>query len=66
MTQQTESLKKLFGELYAKLMSFVLEQEFLQDLGESLEVFYNLHEGDEYEFIPTEEFMFLTWFLLDD
>lgn len=66
MTQQTESLKKLFGELYAKLMSFTLEQEFLQDLGESLEVFYNLHEGDEYEFIPTEEFMFLTWFLLDD
>ena len=66
MTQQTEALKKLFGELYAKLMGFTLEQEFLQDLGESLEVFYNLHEGDEYEFVPTEEFMFLTWFLLDD
>lgn len=59
-------VKEIFGELFAKLISFSLEEEFLQDLGESLEVFYNLEEGEEFEFDPTEEFLFLSWFLFDD
>lgn len=66
MSPQIESIKNLFSELFAKLMAFSLEEDFLQDLGESLEVFYNLQEGEEYEFDPTEEFLFLSWFLLDD
>ena len=59
-------VKEIFGELFAKLISFSLEEEFIQDLGESLEIFYNLEEGEEYEFDPTEEFLFLSWFLFDD
>ncbi len=66
MSPQIEIIKNLFSELFAKLMAFTLEEEFLQDLGESLEIFYNLQEGEEYEFDPTEEFLFLSWFLLDD
>lgn len=66
MSPQIELIKNLFSELFAKLMAFTLEEDFLQDLGESLEVFYNLQEGEEYEFDPTEEFLFLSWFLLDD
>lgn len=66
MSPQIELIKNLFSELFAKLMAFTLEEEFLQDLGESLEIFYNLQEGEEYEFDPTEEFLFLSWFLLDD
>ncbi len=66
MSPQIETIKNLFSELFAKLMAFSLEEEFLQDLGESLEVFYNLQEGEEYEFDPTEEFLFLSWFLIDD
>lgn len=66
MSPQIESIKNLFSELFAKLMAFCLEEDFLQDLGESLEVFYNLQEGEEYEFEPTEEFLFLSWFMLDD
>ena len=64
--QQIEGLKTLFGDLFAKLMSFALEDELFEDLGASLEVFYNLEEGEEYEFNPSEEFLFLTWFLIDD
>ncbi|NLI77152.1 MAG: hypothetical protein GX442_12015 [Candidatus Riflebacteria bacterium] len=64
--QQIEGLKSLFGDLFAKLMSFALEDELFEDLGASLEVFYNLEEGEEYEFNPSEEFLFLTWFLIDD
>lgn len=66
MSVQIENIKNLFSELFAKLMAFCLEEDFLQDLGESLEIFYNLQEGEEYEFDPTEEFLFLSWFLLDD
>lgn len=66
MSPQIEIIKNLFSELFAKLMAFTLEEEFLQDLGESLEIFYNLQEDEEYEFDPTEEFLFLSWFLLDD
>jgi hypothetical protein len=66
MSPQLETIKNLFSELFAKLMAFTLEEDFLQDLGESLEIFYNLQEGEEYEFDPTEEFLFLSWFLLDD
>ncbi|MDD2998822.1 MAG: hypothetical protein PHV05_07135 [Candidatus Riflebacteria bacterium] len=66
MSPHIETIKNLFSELFAKLMAFTLEEDFLQDLGESLEVFYNLQEGEEYEFDPTEEFLFLSWFLLDD
>jgi len=66
MNAQIESLKELFSELFAKLMTFTLEDEFMEDLGESLEVFYNMSEGEEYEFDPSEEFLFLSWFLLDD
>ena len=66
MSPQIEAIKSLFSELFAKLMTFALEEEFLSYLGESLEVFYNLQEGEEYEFDPSEEFLFLSWFLLDD
>jgi hypothetical protein len=66
MSQQIDAIKTLFGELFAKLMAFSLEEEFLPYLGESLEVFYNLQEGEEYEFDPSEEFLFLSWFLIDD
>ncbi len=66
MSPQLDAIKSLFSELFAKLMAFSLEEEFLQYLGESLEVFYNLQEGEEYEFDPSEEFLFLSWFLLDD
>jgi hypothetical protein len=62
MSQQIDAIKTLFGELFAKLMAFSLEEEFLPYLGESLEVFYNLQEGEEYEFDPSEEFLFLSWF----
>lgn len=66
MSPQIESLKAIFSELFSKLMTFCLEEDYIQYLGESLEVFYNLQEGEEYEFDPTEEFLFLSWFLLDD
>ena len=66
MDSRIAPLKNLFSELFAKLMTFTLEDEFFQDLGESLEVFYNMADGEEYEFNPSEEFLFLTWFLLDD
>ncbi len=66
MTQQIDKIKGIFSDLFARLMAFTLEEEFLQDLGMSLELFYNLQMGEEYEFRPTEEFLFLTWFLLDD
>lgn len=63
---RTQKLKELFGSLFAKLMEFSIEQEFLNSLGESLEIFYDLKPEEEYEFNPTDEFLFLTWFLLDD
>ena len=63
---KTQKLKELFGGLFAKLMEFSIEQEFLNSLGESLEIFYDLKPEEEYEFVPTDEFLFLTWFLLDD
>ena len=66
MDQQIIALKNLFGELFAKIMAFAMEEEFEEDLCDSLIVFYNLEEGEEYEFIPTEEFLFLSWYLLDD
>ena len=66
MTDKTNKLKELFGGLFAKLMEFSIEQEFLSSLGESLEIFYDLKPEEEYEFVPTDEFLFLTWFLLDD
>ncbi|GAB4267004.1 MAG: hypothetical protein Kow0029_01180 [Candidatus Rifleibacteriota bacterium] len=66
MSPQVEAIKSLFSELFAKMMTFCLEEEFLSYLGESLEVFYNLQEGEEYEFDPSEEFLFLSWFMLDD
>lgn len=66
MPAQIKSLKNIFNGLFAKLMAFTLRKDFLNDLGESLEIFYNLQAGEEYEFDPTEEFLFLGWFLLDD
>lgn len=66
MDDKIESLKNLFSDLFVKLIGFALEDEFFELLGESLEIFYNLQEGEEYEFNPSEEFLFLTWFLLDD
>ncbi|HEY9072043.1 MAG TPA: hypothetical protein VIV61_17420 [Candidatus Ozemobacteraceae bacterium] len=66
MEPQIDALKNLFGDLFAKLMAFTLEDEYQEALGEALEVFYNMAEGEEYEFNPTEEFLFLSWFLLDD
>lgn len=66
MSPQIEAIKSLFSELFAKMMAFCLEEEYLDSLGESLEIFYNLQEGEEYEFDPSEEFLFLSWFMLDD
>ncbi len=66
MSAEVLAIKSLFSDLFAKLMSFALEEEFIEDLGDSLEVFYNLQEGEEYEFNPPDEFLFLSWFLLDD
>ena len=66
MSEKSDKLKDLFSGLFAKLMEFTIEQEFLNALGESLEIFYDLKPEEEYEFVPTEEFLFLTWFLLDD
>jgi len=66
LEKQIKNLKGIFGDLFAKLVSFALEDEFEDALGESLAVFYNLEEGEEYEFKPTEEFLFLSWFLFDD
>ena len=34
MTDKTNKLKELFGSLFAKLMEFSIEQEFLNSLGE--------------------------------
>lgn len=62
----TSPIKEIFSELFSKLISFALEEEFLQDLGESLEVFYNMEDGEEYQFNPADEFLFLSWFLFDD
>lgn len=66
MAEKNDKLKELFSGLFAKLMEFSIDQEFLSSLGESLEIFYDLKPEEEYEFIPTDEFLFLTWFLLDD
>lgn len=66
MESQIQALKNIFGDLFAKMIAFALEEDFDERLGESLVVFYNLEEGEEYEFDPAEEFLFLTWFLLDD
>ena len=66
MSEKPDKLKDLFSGLFAKLMEFTIEQEFLNALGESLEIFYDLKPEEEYEFVPTDEFLFLTWFLLDD
>ncbi len=66
MSEKSDKLKDLFSKLFAKLMEFSIEQEFLNALGESLEIFYDLKPEEEYEFVPTDEFLFLTWFLLDD
>lgn len=66
MEPQIDALKNMFGDLFAKLMAFTLEDEFQEALGEALEVFYNMAEGEEFEFNPTEEFLFMSWFLLDD
>lgn len=66
MEPQIDALKNMFGDLFAKLMAFTLEDEYQEALGEALEVFYNMAEGEEYEFNPTEEFLFMSWFLLDD
>ena len=52
---RTQKLKELFGGLFAKLMEFSVEQEFLNSLGESLEIFYDLKPEEEYEFNPTDE-----------
>lgn len=38
MSPQLETIKNLFSELFAKLMAFTLEEDLLQDLGESLEI----------------------------
>lgn len=64
--EHTNKLKDLFSGLFAKLMEFTIDQEFLNALGESLEIFYDLKPEEEYEFVPSDEFLFLTWFLLDD
>lgn len=66
MSGSADKLRDLFSGLFAKLMEFTIQEEFLNSLGESLEVFYDLKAEEEYEFIPTNEFLFLTWFLLDD
>lgn len=66
MPGKTDKLKDLFSGLFAKLMEFTIDKEYLSSLGESLEIFYDLKAEEEYEFVPTEEFLFLTWFLLDD
>lgn len=65
MAVNIEKFKEIFGKLYAKLMEFSLEEEFLNNMGQSLEIFYDLKQGEEYEFDATKEFLFLTWFLLD-
>ena len=61
-----ETYKSLFSELFVKLISFSLEDEFEEDLMDSVAFFYGLEEGDRYEFKPEDEFLFLCWFLLDD
>jgi hypothetical protein len=63
---QIQALKGIFGDLFAKMIAFALEEEFEERLGDSLVIFNNLEEGEEYEFDPSEEFLFLTWFLFDD
>lgn len=66
MASAIDDYKKLFQNLFAKLMAFTLEDEFEEELGASLELFYHLQEGESYEFDPENEFLFLTWFLIDD
>ncbi|MBF0545879.1 MAG: hypothetical protein HQM08_15655 [Candidatus Riflebacteria bacterium] len=66
MENSVEVYKTLLSDVFAKLMTFTLGEEFDEELGASLELFYNLKEGDSYEFDPENEFLFLSWFLLDD
>ncbi|MBF0408202.1 MAG: hypothetical protein HQM10_12665 [Candidatus Riflebacteria bacterium] len=66
MENNVEIYKGLLSDTFARLMNFTLLEEFEERLGESIELFYNLKEGDSYEFDPENEFLFLTWFLLDD
>jgi hypothetical protein len=66
MEEQIIAIKSLFGELFAKLITFSLDPEFDELLADSLCVYYRLEEGEEYEFIPEDEFLFLSWFLFDD
>ncbi|MBF0501116.1 MAG: hypothetical protein HQM09_13335 [Candidatus Riflebacteria bacterium] len=65
-TNPLSAYKSVFAEIFSKLMAFTLEDEFDERLGGSIEFFYNLKEGDSYEFDPGNEFLFLSWFLLDD
>lgn len=65
-TPPLATYKHLFAELFAKQVTFVLEEEFEEALQESVVFFHNLEEGEKYEFDPEQEFLFLAWFLLDD
>lgn len=59
-------IQEKFIGLYSRLLEFCLLEEFAEDLGHALEYFYNLDEKEEYVFKPDEEFLFLTWFLVDN
>lgn len=58
--------KQIFSELFAKQVTFVLDDEFDEDLQDSVSCFHNLEDGEKFEFDPEQEFLFLAWFLLDD
>ncbi|NLM18057.1 MAG: hypothetical protein GX221_10105 [Candidatus Riflebacteria bacterium] len=66
ITEQIMQLRQIYTDLFFKLISFTLDDEFFQYMGEALEFFYNLEEGDEYEFDAENELLFLSWYLLDD
>ncbi len=61
-----DAYKKIFAELFAKQVEFMLDDEFSEPLQDSVIFFHNLEEGEKYQFDPEQEFLFLAWFLLDD
>ncbi len=58
--------REVFQEVFARLIEYSLQDRFSEGLEEALAFFYNLDEGEEYEFDAEQEFLFLTWFLIDD
>ncbi|HNV71365.1 MAG TPA: hypothetical protein PKO06_16805, partial [Candidatus Ozemobacteraceae bacterium] len=61
-----DTYKHIFAELFAKQVTFLLDDEFAEALQDSVIFFHNLEEGETFDFDPEQEFLFLAWFLLDD